>query len=472
MSRAIVIDDPTPAGIAGAIARMISSGELAPGDRLPTVRELSAQLGVSPATVSHGWQALAQAGLVVSRGRSGTFVAETKSSALQPAPPRTGRMVKGATAARLDLSLGTPDPALLPELGPLLAHVALNSEPTDYHQAPVVPELGRLLQRDWPTASGGLTVVDGAMDAVARGLRAVVRYGDRVIVENPTFPHFLDYLESIGAQPIPVAMDERGVLPDEFERALALAPAAAVIQPRAQNPTGASMDADRIKGLAMILRRSETPCVVLEDDHSGSIVPTPDLSIGRWLPDQVLHVRSYSKSHGPDLRIAALSGPEGVIDRVVATRMLGPGWTPRILQRLLYELLQDDTATRAVANARTQYRIRRSSFVDALDRSGVRVPPGEGLNVWVPVADERSALVHLAANGIRVAPGGPFYADAHNQPQAVRVTISPLRGGGEEVARILAATSEPAQGDYFSLGGPDRDSAPRRGNGRTTQGMR
>jgi len=470
MSRPIEIDDPTPAGIAGAIARMISSGELRPGDRLPTVRELSAQLGVSPATVSHGWQALSQAGLVVSRGRSGTFVAEAKASDPQPAPPRTGRMTKGATAARLDLSLGTPDPALLPEIGPLLAHVALNSEPTDYHQAPVVPELGRLLQQDWPTASGGLTVVDGAMDAVARALRAVVRYGDRVIVESPTFPHFLDYLESIGAQVIPVSMDERGVLPEEFARALALAPAAAVVQPRAQNPTGASMDADRIKELAKILRHSDTRCMVIEDDHSGSIVPTADLSLGRWLPDQVLHVRSYSKSHGPDLRIAALSGPEQVIDRVVATRMLGPGWTPRILQRLLYELLRDDTATRAVANARTQYRIRRSNFADALDRAGMRVGPGEGLNVWVPVADERSTLVHLAANGIRVAPGGPFYADPQGH-QAVRVTISPLRGGGEEVARVLAATSEPQQGDYFTLGRPDREPSART-NGHTAQGMR
>lgn len=471
MSRPIEIDDPTPAGIAGAIARLITSGELRPGDRLPTVRELSAQLGVSPATVSHGWQALSQAGLVVSRGRSGTFVAAPRDSDPQPAPARTARMGKGANTARLDLSLGTPDPALLPELGPLLAHVALNAEPTDYHQAPVVPELGRLLQADWPTASGGLTVVDGAMDAVARGLRAVVRYGDRVIVENPTFPHFLDYLESIGAQPIPVAMDECGVLPGEFERALALGPAAALIQPRAQNPTGASMDAERIRELAEILRRSDTRCMVVEDDHSGSIVPAADLSIGRWLPEQVLHVRSYSKSHGPDLRIAALSGPAQVIDRVVATRMLGPGWTPRILQRLLYELLRDDTATRTVENARTQYRIRRSSFVDALDRNGVPVAPGEGLNVWIPVADERSALVHLAANGIRVAPGGPFLVDARgHHGQAVRVTIAPLHGGGEEVARILAATTTPHRSDYFSLGRPDREDPGRfRDHVRTTR---
>ncbi|WP_280266923.1 PLP-dependent aminotransferase family protein [Nocardia wallacei] len=462
MSRPIQIDDPTPAGIAGAIARMIRSGELRPGDRLPTVRELSGQLGVSPATVSHGWKALAQAGLVVSRGRSGTFVAEPESSEHRPAPARTARMVTDTGDARLDLSLGTPDPALLPELGPLLAHVALSAEPTDYHQAPVVPELGRLLQADWPTTSGGLTVVDGAMDAVARGLRAVVRYGDRVIVENPTFPHFLDYLESIGAQPVPVAMDEQGVLPDDFEQALALAPAAAIIQPRAQNPTGASMTTERIRELAEILRRSDHRCMIVEDDHSGRIVPTADLSIGRWLPDQVLHVRSYSKSHGPDLRIAALSGPEQVIDRVVATRMLGPGWTPRILQRLLYELLRDDTATRAVDNAREQYRIRRRAFVDALRHHGAPVGDGEGLNVWVPVTDERTTLVHLAANGIRVAPGGPFCTDTRGRhPQAVRVTVAPLADGSDEVARILAATTQSRQSDYFSLSRRDSAAAPR-----------
>jgi len=73
-SIALAIDDASPSGIAGAIARLINSGDLAPGDRLPTVRELAADLGVSPATVSHAWQALAGVGLIISRGRSGSFV--------------------------------------------------------------------------------------------------------------------------------------------------------------------------------------------------------------------------------------------------------------------------------------------------------------------------------------------------------------------------------------------------------------
>ena len=73
-SVALAIDDPTPRGIASGIARLITSGDLAPGDRLPTVRVLASELGVSPATVSHAWQTLSAAGLIVSRGRSGSTV--------------------------------------------------------------------------------------------------------------------------------------------------------------------------------------------------------------------------------------------------------------------------------------------------------------------------------------------------------------------------------------------------------------
>ncbi|HTN58582.1 MAG TPA: GntR family transcriptional regulator, partial [Protaetiibacter sp.] len=68
-SVALAIDERTPHGIATGIARLITTGDLAPGDRLPTVRQLAADLGVSPATVSHAWQTLSAAGLIMSRGR-------------------------------------------------------------------------------------------------------------------------------------------------------------------------------------------------------------------------------------------------------------------------------------------------------------------------------------------------------------------------------------------------------------------
>ncbi|NMD58370.1 MULTISPECIES: PLP-dependent aminotransferase family protein [Tsukamurella] len=443
---ALHIDDPSPAGIAGAIARMINAGELVPGDRLPTVRALSRQLNVSPATVSQGWQALARSGLVVSRGRSGTFVAE--GAARRPAPAsRTMTMAGPDGDVRWDLSLGAPDPRLLPEIAQSLGAVARRAETTNYHEHPVVPELGALLSDSWPTSSEALTIVDGALDAVVRAVDAVTRYGDRVIVENPTFPQFLDLLEVNGLHPLPVRLDEEGIRPDDFARALEQGPSAAIIQPRAQNPTGRSMSRSRAEELVRLLR-GDARCMVIEDDHSGSVVSAGDLSLGQWIPERVLHIRSFSKSHGPDLRIAAMSGPAAVINRVVARRALGPGWTPRILQRLLYDLLSDATAERTVARARDEYARRRDALVPALAGIDAGAATAEGLNLWIPVEDERRALIHLAAEGIRVAPGTPFVVGTPDIDH-IRVTIAPLDTDFADVGRAVATAAAPVRRDGF-----------------------
>src|SRR5690606_3468970 len=142
-------------------------------------------------------------------------------------------------------------------------------------------------------------------------------------------------LDQLGLERLPVDVDENGIVPESLEQALTRSPSAVILQPRAHNPTGASMPAARAEELAALLRGSEV--VVIEDDHSGDISTAPDVRLGSWLPDRVLHIRSYSRSHGPDLRIAALGGPADLVDKVVARRMLGPGWTSRMLQTLLHD---------------------------------------------------------------------------------------------------------------------------------------
>ncbi|MET1017903.1 MAG: GntR family transcriptional regulator, partial [Leifsonia flava] len=140
------IDGSSPRDIAASIARQITSGELAPGDRLPTVREVASEIGVSPATVSHAWQALARAGLIVSRGRAGSFVRSTDAAWL---PPRTQGLAGHPGDARLDLSRGTPDPLLLPGLARALARVsagAQSAQTSSYHDLPLIPELERVLR--------------------------------------------------------------------------------------------------------------------------------------------------------------------------------------------------------------------------------------------------------------------------------------------------------------------------------------
>lgn len=444
--------DTTPKGIAGDLARLVTSGELAAGQRLPTVRELAVELGVSPATVSQAWQALARAGLIESRGRAGSFVREASASRLAL---RMRGMAAPDDPVRLDLSRGTPDPLLLPALAPALSRVSSRAETGSYHSVPVVPALATVLADSWPTRAERIMVVDGALDAVSRTLEQLVRFGDRVVVEHPGFPPFLDLLDVLGAVAVPVAIDEQGLLPDDLARALRSRPVAALVQPRAQNPTGASMSQARADDLARVIHDSPDGAglVVIEDDHSGLISTEGDVTLGRLIPDRVVHVRSFSKSHGPDLRIAALGGPAGLVERIGARRMLGPGWTSRMLQTILLDLLTDGASIDAVAEARRQYYTRQRALGDALRARGVAVAPADGINLWVPVVSERSALVQLAAAGIRVAAGSQFLAAANGadasgggRPRArhdfVRVTVGMVRDGVDEVADSLATAAK------------------------------
>ncbi|WP_395245201.1 PLP-dependent aminotransferase family protein [Agromyces sp. MMS24-K17] len=446
----VEIDGSSPSDIAAGVARLITSGELAPGDRLPTVRALAGQLGVSPATVSQAWQALGRAGLLESRGRAGSFVRRRDTTWL---PPRTQGLAGYLGDARLDLSRGTPDPTLLPDLSRALARVSASADTPSYHDLPVLPELERVLRDAWPNPVESITVVDGALDAVSRTLETVVRFGDRVAVENPGFPPFFDLLDALGAERVPVELDEGGVTPESLRAALDARPSAFLLQPRAQNPTGVSLSVARAEALARVIRdhRNGADLVVIEDDHSGQISTAGDVSLGRWIPDRVVHVRSFSKSHGPDLRIAALGGPSAIVDRVVARRMLGPGWTSRMLQRILVDLLTDGQSIDEVAEARRRYFSRQRALATALATWGVEPSRSDGINTWLPVHDERSALVQLAAAGIRVAPGGPFFATDAPGRHFVRVTVGLVRDGAPDVAAALAAAALPTPPGVHSL---------------------
>lgn len=460
------VEDRSPRGIAAAVSRLVRSGELRPGDRLPTVRRLAADLGVSPATVSGAWQALAAVGLVTSRGRAGTVVLPEPAAWL---PPRYREMAAGGRAAappaapaqdpvrvptRLDLSTGTPDPALLPPLPRTLARVAASTPAAgtgSYLGAPVIEPLERLLRASWPFTPQRVTVVDGAVDAMSRTLEQLAGFGDRVIVEDPSFPPVFDLCDQLGLERVPVPLDRHGLRPDAFEAALRTGAEVVVLQPRAHNPTGVSMTSTRARELAAVVRRHlaaepGAALTVVEDDHSGEIASSADVSLGSHLPDRVVHVRSYSKSHGPDLRIAAVGGPAAVLDRVVARRMLGPGWTSRLLQHVLADLLVDGEALAAVAQARRTYYARQRALSTALAEQGLVVRPGDGINVWVPVADEPTALLRLEAAGIRVAGGRPFRAATPPEPGAghVRVTVGALGGGPAEITRVAHALARAA----------------------------
>lgn len=428
------IEDRTARGIAAAVSRLITAGSLSPGDRLPTVRALARQLGVSPTTVSEAWQVLGDAGAIDARGRLGTFVLGPPV----PAGPRRYRSVsEGPGHYRLDLSTGTPDPALLPDLGPALSRLSRQALTTSYLDDPVLPQLAEVLRASWPFVPEAVTVVDGAMDALDRLVTTIARLGDRVAVERASFPPLLDLLEQLGVEVLGLEVDRAGVLPASLAEALSHDPVALILQPRAHNPLAITATPERTAALAALLAGSST--LVIEDDHAGDISSSPLASMGAHLPERTVLIRSFSKSHGPDLRLAAVGGAAGPIEQMVRRRMLGPGWSSRLLQAVLAELLSSDLTAATLDQARTTYADRRARLVGELAAAGVEAVGDDGINVWVSVADERAAQVSLAARGIGVAPGTPFVVRPTDGDH-LRLTVSHAPHDlGELAAHVAAA---------------------------------
>jgi DNA-binding transcriptional MocR family regulator len=422
--------EPSARGLAAVVEEAVRDGVLAAGDPLPPIRTLARQLSVSPTTVSAAWATLARSGTIRTDGRRGTTVAEPRRSG----PVRFRRVLDHDTRLAVDLSTGVPDPLLLPDLRPVLGSISGALTPGSYLDEPVLPELARVLRADWPYRAQRLSIVDGAMDGLELIARTQLHQGERVIVEHPCFPPLLDLLEARGVEVVGVPLDDEGLVVDALRGAL---PARAlVLQPRAHNPTGISMSAGRARSIARLLEPSDT--LVIEDDSAGAIAQSGPLSLGRWLPDRTLHVRSYSKSYGPDLRLAALGGPADALARIAALRQLGQVWSSRLLQRLLLGLLTDPGVARHVAAARDTYARRRQEFVEALGGHGVAVTGTDGFNVWVPVADETAAVARLATQGIGVAPGAPFAVLPGTDPH-VRVTVGLLR---HDLAGTAAAIAQ------------------------------
>ena len=420
------IQGDTASRVAASVERAILEGRLAPGALLPPVRALAAVLGLSAATVAAAYRTLRIRGLVAGEGRRGTRVVLRP-----PLPVRRPPMIGAGTR---DLAEGNPDPALLPDLRRPLR--ALPARSALYGDAGVLPALGRLAARQLehdgiPAAS--LAILGGAMDAIERVLQAHLRPGDRVAVEDPGYTGVLDLVGALGLVPEPVALDDFGARPAPLELALRAGARAAILTPRAQNPTGAAFDAARARQLRALLDR-HPDVLLVEDDHAGPVAGTSAFTLAHPRKPRWAAVRSVSKSLGPDLRLAVLAGDATTVARVEGRQALGAGWVSHLLQGVVARLWADDGIERRLREAADTYARRRRALVDALARHGVPAHGRSGLNVWIPVREEAATISAMAAQGWAVRAGEPYRLQS---PPAVRITVSTLTP--EEAPHVAAS---------------------------------
>jgi DNA-binding transcriptional MocR family regulator len=404
--------------IATSVETGVRTGALAAGAALPSVRALASQLSIAPATVAAAYKTLRQRGLVETAGRNGTRV--------RPRPPVASRRRPVAPVGTVDLSAGEPDPRLLPALAPRLRRLASSVvEPVGYAQSgpwPELVDLGRQrLAADGVPATAAVTVTSGTLDAIERLLAAHLRPGDRVGVEDPGWANLIDLVAALGLEVEPIPVDPEGPTVDGLERAVRAGVSAVVVTSRAQNPTGAAVSPTRAAALRNVIGAAPD-VLVIEDDHAAELAEVP-LAALAGAGSAWAFLRSVSKPYGPDLRVSIVAGDEASIARVEGRMRLGAGWVSSVLQRLVVQMWLDPAVDGLIDRARDDYGRRRRALLTALADRGVAAHGHTGINVWVPVADELSAVAALRERGWAVAPGALYRLAS---PPGLRITVSPL----------------------------------------------
>ena len=419
--------------IADAVRGLIERGELRPGDPLPPVRALAAELGVNRNTAVAAYRQLALAGLVIAHGRGGTRVAG--------APPVAQ---EGFAVTELrDVGAANPDPALLPSLEPALAR--LTPRPVLYGEGVIDSGL-EAWARDWLAPDvpdpERLTITNGAFDAVERLLAQALTRDDAVALEDPCYLATIRTARLAGYRPIAVPVDEEGMTVDGLRTALADGARAVVCTPRAQNPTGAGLSEARAAALREVL--ADHPYVlVIEDDHYSLLSRRPYRSmIGpdhrRWAL-----VRSVSKFLGPDMSLAIVASDAHTADRLGLRLSPGTTWVSHLLQRLAHALLTDPSIRDGIERAGAHYAARNAAFASRLQAHGIVVTPGDGLSLWVPVGPTaRDVAARLRQRGWLVRPGDEFSLAADAPSHHLRLTVHQLDDAdAERLAADLAASA-------------------------------
>ncbi|HEY2017400.1 MAG TPA: PLP-dependent aminotransferase family protein [Bryobacteraceae bacterium] len=440
--------------IAGALCQAIRSGQLKPGDRLPTIRRLASDLGVSLTTITTAFKSLAEGGWTRGEIGRGTFVAErvgpelASVSGSEPLPGGARRLsslkspwrrralvnlmgrLRSNFPQATNCSFGGPGASQLP-LKLIKRHwvAALDGvRNCDLQYNTIEPiealmELlpSRLSADGIPINGSDLLVGTSAQQFVVLATGVISRMGGAlepvIAVEQPGYYTIFDTFDHAGIRMIGIETDADGARPESLESAIRAGANAVLFTPRAHNPTGVSWRPERLQALGDVLSR-HPQTLAIEDDHFGDLAHerAGSLLADARIEDRVIYIRTFSKSIAPDLRLAVAAARPRLKMLLQEAKSHADGWSSRLLQRVLAGLLQDDALETWWGRVRKTYQTRRERVAEVLSRGGnasIAARPGrDGVNVWIQLPsgfDAGEVIERAAALGVLVAPGEVFY---------------------------------------------------------------
>jgi len=437
--------------LADGLRAAVRDGRLAPGDRLPSSRDLAGDLGVSRGVVVTAYEQLVAEGFIVSRQGDGTRVAPFAAAGAVPEPRsaahrRALRFAVGTNAGpadppgiAYDLRPGKPDlssfprerwSATLRDVLRELPHAELT-----YPDPAGVPALraelaGHLARvRAAVTGPDGIVVTAGVAQILAVVPRILIEEGHRLLaVEDPLGHHQIPMIRATGVELAGVPVDEEGIDIAALTRTGARA---VLITPAHQFPTGVVLSPRRRAALVEWAR--EVDALIIEDDYDGEFRYDRDPvgCLQGLAPERVVLAGSVSKALSPALRLGWAVAPPWLAVRLRAARALHDLGSSVLDQHVLARLIASGDHSRHLRLMRRTYRDRRDAFVAAL---GARLPDvrvlgvSAGLHAYAELpesCDEAAVVARAAALGVAVEPVTPMRV-RHPGPPAIVVGYARL----------------------------------------------
>jgi DNA-binding transcriptional MocR family regulator len=449
--RALRGEEPRPVylRLAEALGRSLASDS---SSRLPSARQLAVEVGLNRATVTAAYRELARRGLLVlrpGRPRRDASAPQLLAGGGEPEPPD----------GTLDLARYAPDRQLLPA-GNVFRWLGFGEGEGEsvaqygdsWGYAPLRGFLARRL-RGFGIAAGeeDVLLTAGVQHGLDVILRALVRPGDAVLVEDPTYPGLPPLLAVHQVRSVGLPVHRDGIHPEEVgplvERTR---PRLAIITPTLQNPSGVVLD-ERTRR-ALLSRLLPSGCIVVEEFFDPGLVDDgkapPPLAA---LDPRVITVGSFSKALFPGLRVGWVVGPRALLERVAAVKRAADLGGSPFLEAAAWTLCRrgvlDEQLARLRGAARARLRLVRRALAGAPPGVGWSEPRG-GFSLVVTLPDgwsSRAVAARAGTLGVWVLPGPVMSVSGRDD--VLRVAYAAVGGARLEAAvRAVVEALTPGEG--------------------------
>jgi DNA-binding transcriptional MocR family regulator len=457
------------ASVANRIAAMIDGGTLRQGERVPSVRKMSRQMGVAIGTVLHAYRILEDRGRIAARPQSGFYVCPTRPPLPEPRTSLPRRRAERPTVGDLVMRMGeaisapdvvplghaVPSPDCLPtkQLNRISAAIARTSSRgfNTYDVPPGCRELRvqvakHYLDAGCALAPDDLITTSGCQEALCLCLRAAVCPGGVVAVESPAFYGILQAIQMLGMRALELPTDPRdGVELHALERAIRHQNVSACLfVTNCHNPLGFTMPEQKKRQLVRLLSKYEIP--LIEDDTYGDLAYGPDRPKVCKAFDEaglVLLCSSFSKTLAPGARVGWCA-PGRYLEEVKVLKFCNTLATATLPQLMIAEYMAGGGYAHQLRRMRRIYSERVQLVAGSVQRhfpDGTRASrPAGGHVLWIELpngSDSMQMFERAAAMKISIAPG-PLFSTSGGYLNCMRLNCScPCDAKLEQTIRLL-----------------------------------